>query len=305
MPPETSVVVLVPTYRRAAQLEQLLSALKAQTFAAAAIVVCDNDVHLSARPVCMRLGVRYLTEGRAGVTAVRNTLLDAVQQQQYLAFIDDDELPPQDWLERLLGTAAQEGVDVVGAPVAPAYPADIEHWTIRGRAHEHGNRPRGRDERLFPSTNNCIVLVDAWRRAGSPRFDERFGATGGEDTDWFWRLRRQGLAFFWEPGAEVTEAVTSDRLTTAWFVRRGMQNGWVHGTLLMRDHRAPVVVAAGIVRIGLGMVGALAQGLRHGSIAPGLKRALAGVGFLRAAASLPPGAYGRAPQAASQRSGPR
>ena len=288
------VVVLVPTYRRTEQLQALLSALQEQSVPPGRIVVCDNDPGRSAQGVSEAHGVEYCADSTPGVVAVRNALLSRVHDDdELIAFIDDDELPPGTWLATMVGTMRSEDVDVVGGPVVPRYPADADHWTIRQHAHEHGTRARGVDRRLYPSTNNCLLSHRAWRAAGALRFDAAFAASGGEDTDFFWRLRRAGLSFFWEPSAIVHEHIPVTRLTTRWIIRRGMQNGWVHATLLTRGHPPAVVLIHGLARIASGTAQLLLGTVRGRFDLGGARRVLAGVGFLRAVAGSRPSAYAR------------
>ena len=57
------------------------------------------------------------------------------------------------------------------------------------------------------------------------RFDPSFGLTGGEDTEFFYRLFVSGRRLIWCDEAVVTEPVSETRLTLQWIRRRGFRSG--------------------------------------------------------------------------------
>jgi succinoglycan biosynthesis protein ExoM len=61
-------------------------------------------------------------------------------------------------------------------------------------------------------SSNTSLRMDFVREHGL-RFDSAFNASGGEDTDFFRRLRDAGGTVVWAPEAWVTETIDAERLT--------------------------------------------------------------------------------------------
>jgi succinoglycan biosynthesis protein ExoM len=79
----------------------------------------------------------------------------------------------------------------------------------------------------------CNVLL---RRSspliGPRRFKLALGRTGGEDTEYFSRLHRDGGAIAYAPEALVLEPVPQNRASFFWLLKRRFRMGQTHGRLL-------------------------------------------------------------------------
>src|SRR6516165_2092579 len=100
------ISVCICTYKRHALLERLLrDVVKQETEGefGYSIVVADNDRDESASWVTHRVAltspvaIRYCVEPRQNIAMARNMAL-ANASGDFIAFLDDDELPPRDWL---------------------------------------------------------------------------------------------------------------------------------------------------------------------------------------------------------------
>src|SRR5579883_1155797 len=105
------VAVCIATFRRPEGLRRLLSELQEQTFhgepPAVDVVVVDNDEARSAQAVCRDsplARLHYVHEPRRGIPQARNRAIKTARELGcgLIAFIDDDELPANDWLDQLL-----------------------------------------------------------------------------------------------------------------------------------------------------------------------------------------------------------
>ena len=67
-------------------------------------------------------------------------------------------------------------------------------------------------------TGNALIRRNCWSGAGP--FDEGLGKIGGEDSDLFCWLRRQGCVFAWAANAEVLERLEEKRRYIRWHLRR-------------------------------------------------------------------------------------
>ena len=224
-PAALSVDVLLCTFRRP-QVAATLGSLDAQALPAGLamrVVVADNDDTPSARETVeraaasMRHPLTYLHAPARNIARARNACLDAATAE-LVAFIDDDETAAADWLARLIDRLESSGADAVFGPSEALYGPDAPGW-MRLQDH-HSNRPVRRDG-MVETGHTCNALL---RWAGTPwqraRFDLARGRSGGEDTEFFFRLRRQGARFEIAPDARVFEPVDPARLSLAWMRRR-------------------------------------------------------------------------------------
>ena len=235
----TRIDVCVATYKRPAMLKQLLHSLRQQTLdedMEMRIFVVDNDAAGSACEVVERyattgdMTVRYEKEPVQNIALARNRAL-SLCGGDYVAFIDDDEEARPDWLRHLLHAARNFQADAVFGPVVPVYPENTPKWVHRGRFFE---RDRHRTGTLRPhgATNNVLISRKALE-ATETHFDPAYGRTGGEDTNFFYRLGQRGARMVWCDEALVDEAVPENRMTPAWLIRRAYRGGQMYGRVLM------------------------------------------------------------------------
>ncbi|WJJ94309.1 glycosyltransferase family 2 protein [Neopusillimonas aromaticivorans] len=106
---DARVSICMATYQRRDQLAQLLQELANQTRTPDQIVIVDNDAQGSARAVVElfaaeqqgRMDVVYAIQPEKNIALTRNMSV-ALATGPWLAFIDDDECAPVDWLKTLL-----------------------------------------------------------------------------------------------------------------------------------------------------------------------------------------------------------
>ena len=229
------LTIAIPTYRRPDAVVCAVRGALAQAAAAAGaagvsgdaaeVVVIDNDPSASARSAVSALradapegvGLRYVVEARPGVAAVRNRALDEATGR-LLLFIDDDEEPESGWLAALLATFADTRPAAVAGLVVPVYDSEPDAWVRAGAFFERRTWPTG-TLRPVAATNNLLLDLRFVRDHGL-RFDEAFGATGGEDTLFTRRLVAAGGEIRWCDDARVRDHVPVARLGREWILRR-------------------------------------------------------------------------------------
>lgn len=231
----TRVAICICTFRRPELLRELLGAIGRLTFHKVQapqlqIVVIDNDEFASAEEVSQAAAVpwpiTYVVEPRRGITYARNRAITEARPVDFVAFIDDDEIPSTRWVDELLAAQANSSADVVSGPVFPTYGADVPDWVKDGGFFDARTAVTG-TRRQTCACNNVLIAAQVFNRV--PRFDDAFALSGAEDTDFFLRARRAGYKIVWSQEAEVSEAISSRRGTIAWLLRREYQtgNGWV------------------------------------------------------------------------------
>lgn len=225
------VTVCIATYRRMDRLDGLLDDLYKQTRRPDEVVIVDNDPLGSARAVvdahCRRadpLTLVYDIQPETNISLTRNRCI-AHAHGNWLAFIDDDERAPAQWLDRLLSTASQFQADVVLAPVVPVLPADAPDWIRRGTFYDG---PRMKTGTTVPANVMRIgnaLLSRACLDREPVAFDPVYGLTGGEDGDLLMRLANRGAHVVWCDEAAATEPVTPERLHARWLLARALRGG--------------------------------------------------------------------------------
>lgn len=268
------VSIVVPTQRRPGGLETAIRSLLGQSFvdlSSCELIVVDNDAVRSAESLVRRLGaeapfdVIYVHEPNPGVATARNRAL-AVASGQFIAFLDDDEEAPAEWLHALLAVQAQYDADVVFGPVKGRAPPDV----VRHRAYF---------ERFFSRVGpSSACLLNTYygcgdsliRRAALPNQAEPFSVrnnhSGGEDDLLFSTMRANGARFAWAPEAWVWEDPESSRLTLRYTFSRAFGYG-----------QGPAATcAAACPRDWIGLAGWMSQGIAQALIFG----VIAGVQFL-------------------------
>jgi succinoglycan biosynthesis protein ExoM len=229
------IAVCITTYKRRDLLCRLLEGMSAQTFhkipvPEIIVVVVDNDVLRSAeqicREACLPWPLKYVVESHRGIAQARNRAIREAGNVDFIAFIDDDEFPTPVWLDNLLSTQALFSADVVFGPVLPSFDANVPDWVKMGGFFDRGVGDSGDAPDECRSGN---VLIRSGVFADVNAFDERFGLTGGEDTQFFLRVRRAGYKIASSPEACVYEVVPVARATLKAMLRRAYQSGnsWV------------------------------------------------------------------------------
>jgi glycosyltransferase involved in cell wall biosynthesis len=229
------IAICIGTFRRPQLLQRLLAALGELRFRGVdrptiEVIVVDNDVARTALEICggasLPWTVRYVCEPQRGIARVRNRAIREAGDFDFLAFIDDDEIPDPCWLDELLATQARFSADVVSGPVLPIFADGAPEWI---RAGGFFARPLFATGDLIGrcSTNNVLIRKNVF--ASVAGFDERFNLTGGEDTHFFLHVRHAGHSMVWSGEAAVRESVPRERTNIAWILRRGYQSGnsWV------------------------------------------------------------------------------
>jgi succinoglycan biosynthesis protein ExoM len=296
------LTVGVPTFLRPepllrcvhAVLPQVDEAVARGTLASAQVLVIDNSVDGSARAGIADLvesgRVRYVHEPTPGIAAARNRALTEAGTD-LLAFIDDDEVPREGWLETLLGTWRDTGADAVMGRVNSVFERDPDAWITAGHVFGRERMPTGT---VIPvaAAGNLLLDLNSVHRLGV-RFDGRFGLTGGEDTLFSRQLVAAGGTIVWCDESVADDRVPAHRFARRWMMRRFRSHGniTVHVDILMahgpigRAYARVRGVVRGAVRIvagGARFVGGLVARSDH-NCALGMRTACRGAGMITAA----------------------
>lgn len=270
----TRVTIVVLTYQRNDDLEELLPLLEVQARSVPEflvdVLVIDNDPAASAKVLSDSAtwpGIaRYVHEPSVGIAAARNRALDETHDSDLVIFIDDDERPYEPWLRALLDTRRETGASAVTGLVVPVYAEQPEPWIEAGGFFVRENHPQG-TEMPAAGTGNLLVDRREVERLGL-RFDEAFSISGGSDHVFTRSLVRGGGRIVWAAEAKVTDQVPPGRLTRSWVRRRAFRigNTWSRAAL----HFAPTGVARLAARMRMSALGAARLGVGSAQVTFGL-----------------------------------
>lgn len=289
------ISVVIPTFNRPDGLKRAVESVFAQTLVSSGfeLILVDNTPDATARDVIDALRAKCpdtinfiaLHEPAAGVANARNCAMRAVSSD-LVAFLDDDQSAPADWLKELLSAYEHNPAAVTFGPVDTVLPDGQRRHEAYFKAFFA--RDPGLKTGYIDTSFGCgNALVDFSRVPGShPYFDPAMNETGGEDDVLFGRIRDVFGQFAWAQKARVFEHPGASRVALRYTLRRAFSYGQAPITLARRENRAnPALIAfwmlVGAVKTTLhGSVWLALSVIRHPKRAYHLDQAIRGMGKL-------------------------
>ena len=267
--PEATVTlaVCIITYKRPNGLMRVLNGIGAQRFCEQRpdirVIVVDNDQAGSAGATCDAVrpdfawALECYIEPRRGIPFARNTAIArAGGDVDYVAFIDDDEVPDPNWLDELLRVMKEYQADVVAGPVVPHFMEEPPAWVVKGKFYDRQRHATGTFlDRAF--TNNVMFRVDIFDKM-DPIFDERMAMTGGSDTHFSRRVHEAGYKIVWANEAVVQDWLPASRVNVRWILQRAFRVGTTTAFIMFDLHSMvkgrALVLASGCFHLFFGTV---------------------------------------------------
>jgi glycosyltransferase involved in cell wall biosynthesis len=205
-----SVAAIVPVYNRSKVVIEALESVAAQTLAPTRLIVVDDgsadgtadrveEWIAKARP---RFDARLIHQSNQGAAVARNRGAAEASDCELLAFLDSDDLWPEDYLQR---TVAALGANP-DAVAAACDRVNFDFATNRSNPHSYAQYESGKRNIatiIFmdgpPGTPNTVFRASAFRRLGG--YDPQWPT--GQDYDLMLRLSLLGR-WLYVPGAPVT-----------------------------------------------------------------------------------------------------
>ena len=216
------LTVCVCTRGRPAMLSRCLEALSRQEPVSDEFkietVVIENETSPKIQHIVEKysnhktvIDFHYVHEPSIGISSARNRAIgeSLMLGAEWIAFIDDDEYPTENWLSELVSRISNGGGDVYVGPVVRDLDEVAPDWLhVRPPKHAEGTV-------LGTCATGNVVFH---RRLVAPdglalRFNDAFGLSGGEDSDFFGRAARQGAMIHWSWKPVVHEMFHKNRLT--------------------------------------------------------------------------------------------
>jgi glycosyltransferase involved in cell wall biosynthesis len=254
----THICICICTYKREARLAHLLAILQNQKtdgLFTYSILVVDNDRDESAKQTIRTcsatsgVGIDYCVEPEQNIALARNR---AVQNAHgdFVAFIDDDELPVDAWLLELYRAFLKYQPSAVLGPVKPQFETRPPAWVVRGGLFERPSYPTGTVLAWHNTRTGNVLLKRSVCSVEGHLFRKEFRHS--EDQDFFKRITERGHVVIWCEEGVVYEVQYPDRFTVGYFLRRALLRGNV--SLRLRSNKAATVgksVAAFLIYTGM------------------------------------------------------
>jgi len=226
------ISVCICTFKRPTLLRRLLHELNRQVTEGQfsySVVVADNDSSQSAKNVVSEFGassslqISYCVEPRQNIALARNKALGR-STGEFVAFIDDDEIPAQDWLCNLFKACNTYKVAGVLGPVKPQFEHEPPQWVLKGRFFDRPLHDTGYKMGMWECRTGNVLFVRKILEGVEEPFRSEFG-TAGEDIDFFRRMMEKGCVFLWCNEAVVHEVVPPERCTRMYLLRKALLRG--------------------------------------------------------------------------------
>jgi cellulose synthase/poly-beta-1,6-N-acetylglucosamine synthase-like glycosyltransferase len=308
----TTVAVCICTFKNPDGLRALLQGLDTQRLETMrdqdlTVAVVDNDAGASAAQVLAsyaangRFKLCGMLQPKRGLSSARNSALQLAfaSQADLFAFLDDDEVPSDRWLQSLVDCFKEPSRAIVVGPVEPRYEVPPPRWIVAGDFFHHRCTPAD-DEHAGCTCN--VMMRTAVIAASGVRFDETLNSIGGEDVVFFRALRNRGFRVKCAPYALAYESIPRGRASLKWMMRRWLRSGATNTLLIGSPNigwRNRIANAArGLGRIGAGsvlvVVTAATRGLRDfAAVAHSISTVCRGLGMLMAAFGFSYQEYGK------------
>ncbi len=239
-------------------------------------VVVDDSIDGSAKAVVddwgavdRALDVSYVYLGQRNISLARNEAARNAVSEDWWFVIDDDCLPPLDWMSKLVDAQAATGADIVCGGVRYVPVDGSPSWLDEEGFLDVNHYDEGAEPE-FGSLANALVRASWWRDHPEVRFREEFGRRGGEDLVFMKDARRSGAIVRWTERTSVLEELPAARATLQYQLRRRLWTGNVNSIIdLELGIRSRPRLLAGIMRRTARLVrelafGVVGRGPRHG-----------------------------------------
>jgi len=168
------------------------------------LLVINNDLCKQNIPD----GVIVKYEKMKGYSNARNAALSSIFDNSNLIFIDDDELPTLSWFMAIASTHEKYPTDIIVGPVYSSQKSSVHSY-------------RNKFEKFFKNLPDEAVVSQAGAgnmlipsnliQTGKVYFDPVFNLSGSEDTDFCFRMRKQGRFIRYSKNAEIYEVQAPNR----------------------------------------------------------------------------------------------
>jgi len=157
------------------------------------------------------------------ISTARNIAL-ASATNDHLIFLDDDEFPVPNWIDHHVKTLTKHQAHLVSGPTYPLFLFDTPNWIKTVDLHNTRNKKTGQ---VIDKVGAGNLLIKRSAIIGD-HFNEQFGKTGGEDTEFVLRQVQAGLKLVWCNEAAAYEYMPKDKSTSGYYIKRFVLQGQLY-----------------------------------------------------------------------------
>jgi succinoglycan biosynthesis protein ExoM len=225
------ISVCICTYKRPDLLKRLLSEVARQQTGSLftySVVLADNDPEMSAQSTLeelqksTNLEIKYCSEPRRGIAYARNKVIEN-SYGDYVAFIDDDEFPVENWLRTLFQTCQEHRADGVFGPVKRHFDVTPPSWMVKSSFYDRRVNPTGTRVEWQEARTGNVLLKRRIITEDPSSFNPDFRV--GEDQDFFRRKIEKGYVFVWSADAVAFEVVPPARWDRVYLIKKALLRG--------------------------------------------------------------------------------
>lgn len=243
-----SLTVAVCTYNRAERLPKLIESLRALSAPISfEILVVNNNSTDDTLEVLDRLAIphpvalRVVTEAQQGIPYARNRAVEECLDRDYMLFMDDDQLPGDNWIVSAIDAFETTSADCLGGRILVRTPGNKPpKWltpSVLGflGALDHGTQMFRIQNRSTPIwSGNVGYRMSLFRNHPEIRFDTRYsragaGIGGGEDVIMFRTLLERGFVLYYVPKMVVEHFVQDWKMRRSYFLKLHFVSGRKQG----------------------------------------------------------------------------
>lgn len=213
------------------------------------------------------------------ISIARNIAINSTKTE-LIIFIDDDEFPVPNWISHLVETHESEKAAFVSGPTYPLFLFPTPNWIKTVDLHNAKGKRTGQILDKCGAGNLLIHLPSITGEL----FNNEYGRTGGEDTEFVARQVKNGLKLVWCSEAEAHEFMPKNKSTSKYFIKRFIVQGQIHRRVMLEGGHINSVayfVSRSLLMISLSLLVAPALlAISSDSSGKWIKRGFANVGHL-------------------------
>lgn len=245
MTEKLEVSVCICTYDRYELLQRLLESLQTIELdcmpgnVQVSFLIVDNMPSSRTQVQCQHFAesfpfpLRYVVEDERGISQARNRSVSEALAggADFIAFIDDDDLPNPDWLSKLLTQQARTEADIVfgcwqSSEEAPEW---AQQSGIFKSLEDDDKRQSSSRDGLPWMASTCNALVGkrilSELSSHGECFQSKLSHSGGEDKDFFIRAIKAGATITSAVDSIVIRHHDQSRYSVLGLLQRGFKNG--------------------------------------------------------------------------------
>ncbi len=206
------ISIIIPTYNRKIFLANCLKSLFNQTYPKEKyeIIIVDDGSNDGTKEFITGLqskynayNLNYFYQRNKGWASSRNLGIKKTKGK-IIVFIDTDCIANKNWLESILmsfGKAPKRVGGIGGPTVVKFYKQNIIAQIDQAILNHFINKFKKDKEALFLPTCNLSIKKEIFAKIGN--FDTDFDKEAGEDSEFCWRIIKNGYKLIYEPRMQV------------------------------------------------------------------------------------------------------